>query len=109
MCPLTANDYFGCCPHRHARRHDITGIAALVAHGPTVALLVEFRRIARRSLPLAGSGPDAIAIYCLPLTSNAMGGAEKACYWSFFDAKVQPVPTIKSGDVDHNRHHQLWS
>jgi hypothetical protein len=45
MCPLTANDYFGCCPHRYARRHDITGIAALVAHGPTVALLVEFRRI----------------------------------------------------------------
>jgi hypothetical protein len=38
-----------------------------------------------------------------------MGGAEKACYWSFFDAKVQRVTTIKSGDVDHNRHHQLWS
>jgi hypothetical protein len=27
-----------------------------------------------------------------------MGGAEKACYWSFFEAKLQPVLTIESGD-----------
>src|ERR1700686_1385396 len=34
--------------------------------------------LARRRLPLAGSVPDAIATYCLPLTSKVMGGAEKA-------------------------------
>ena len=34
--------------------------------------------LARRRLPLAGSVPDAIATYCLPLTSKVIGGAEKA-------------------------------
>jgi hypothetical protein len=34
--------------------------------------------LAHRRLPLAGSVPDAIATYCLPLTSKVMGGAEKA-------------------------------
>src|SRR5215471_2440473 len=33
--------------------------------------------LARRRLALAGSIPDAIATYCLPLTSKVMGGAEK--------------------------------
>jgi hypothetical protein len=27
-----------------------------------------------------------------------MGGAKKACYWSFFEAKLQPDLTIESGD-----------
>jgi hypothetical protein len=28
-----------------------------------------------------------------------MGGAEKACCWSFFEAKLQPVLTVESGDA----------
>jgi hypothetical protein len=54
--------------------------------------------LAHQRLPPAGSAPDAIATYCLPFTSNVMGGAKKACYWSFFEAKLQPVRTIESGD-----------
>jgi acetamidase/formamidase len=27
-----------------------------------------------------------------------MGGAEKVCYWSSFEAKLHPVLTIESGD-----------
>ena len=45
-----------------------------------------------------GAAGDAIAPYCLPLTSSVMGGAEKACYWSSFEAKLQPVRTTKSSN-----------
>ena len=62
----------------------LVGIYAVCLHSPKhvqhggVALLLEFRRIGPPALlPLAGPGPDAIATYCLPLTSKVMGGAEK--------------------------------
>src|SRR5215467_4978841 len=58
--------------------------------------------LARRRLPLAGSVPDAIATYCLPLTSKVMGGAEKADPILIFhnsasevSSKAATVPSIR--------------
>lgn len=47
--------------------------------------------------------------HCFPLTSNVMGGVEKACYRSFFEAKRQPVLTFESGDELTIDSISLWS
>jgi hypothetical protein len=56
---------------RHAPRSQ----SKHVQHGG-VTLIVEFRRICAAALAARGVY-DAIATYCLPLTSKVMGGAEK--------------------------------
>jgi hypothetical protein len=43
----------------------------------SVALLPEFRRTDQSRVREPGLGPDTIATYLLPLTSNVIGGAEK--------------------------------
>lgn len=70
-------------PLRRGRRR-IRSQSKHVQHGDG-ALRVEFRPApaARR----VRSGCDCHIL----LASNVMGGAEKACYWSFFEAELQPA------------------
>src|ERR1700675_1192550 len=58
--------------------HDDVGLAHSANTCSTSALRCSRSSGVLTSLPLApGLGPETIAIYCLPLTSNVIGGAEK--------------------------------
>jgi hypothetical protein len=63
-----------------------------------VGLLVEFLRIGPPALAGRPVGCRCDCHIFVPFISNVMGGAKKACYWSFFEAKLQPDLTIESGD-----------